>query len=343
MPGIDSTLKKYASDIDNTIKALLAETPDFIRGVISYHFGWVDQNFNPANFERGKMIRPTITLLVYEALTGSYKAALPVAASIEIIHNFSLLHDDIEDDDIDRRGRPTAWTIWGKPLVINVGDYLYSLAYKSLYQLDQRKFLVDRIFAVYRLINETCLALTEGQDMDLRFETLEAVSTEMYIDMVYKKTGALVEAAVLAGAKLGTSDETIIQNYYEFARNIGIAFQIRDDILGIWGDMRQTGKSASNDLQRKKKTLPVIYMLNQSSGARRQKLKELYARPQLLSDKEVDIVRESLAFTGAYDYAQQVAGDYQQTAFYAVRNINASNQAQVELEALARFLVERAY
>lgn len=119
MPDITTILNKYSADVDNIIKAMLAEAPKFMRGVINYHFGWVDQNFQPAKFDRGKMFRPTMSLLVFEALTDEYRAALPVAASIEMIHNFSLLHDDIEDNDVERQGRPTAWKIWGKSSAIS--------------------------------------------------------------------------------------------------------------------------------------------------------------------------------------------------------------------------------
>lgn len=343
MSVINEILNKYTSDIDDTIRGLLERAPHHIRGIISYHFGWVDQNFEPANFERGKMFRPTISLLVFEALTGHYKEALPVAAAIEIIHNFSLIHDDIEDNDVERRGRSTAWTIWGVPRVINAGDFLYSLAYTALYQLDPNKFRPERIFSVLRLINEACLALTEGQDLDLRFETIQAVSTEMYIDMVYKKTGALIEAAILSGAKLGTSNEEIVRNYHEFAHNIGIAFQIRDDILGIWGDTAETGKSSVNDLRKKKKTLPVIYMFDKSSGSRRKTLEDCYSTPAPLSDKEIEFVRESLEWADAYNYTNSIAFSYRQKAFYALDRVDISNQAQSELKTIARFLVDRSY
>ncbi len=344
MSDITTILTKYAVDIDDTIKAILADSPDFLRGVMSYHFGWVDKNFEAATSDRGKMVRPVMCLLTYEALTGSHRAALPAAAAIEIIHNFSLLHDDIEDNDIERRGRPTAWTIWGKPLVINVGDHLYSLAYKTIYTLDAKQFSPERLFAVFRLLNEACIALTEGQDLDLRFETVAEVSTEMYIDMVYKKTGALLEAAILAGARLGTDDPAILQNYYNFARNIGIAFQIRDDILGIWGDSAETGKSVANDLYRKKKTLPIIYMLAETTGERQAQLREYYATSDPLSTEEqIEFVRDSLTQVGAYDYAQKMANHYQEEAFKGLHDVNLDNEAQHALKTIANFLIERTY
>jgi len=341
--AINQILTKYAAVIDDTIKSLVNEAPPPVQGVISYHFGWVDQNFQPATFQRGKMFRPTICLLVFEAITGRYHEALPAAAAIEIIHNFSLLHDDIEDNDVERRGRPTAWTIWGQARVINIGDYLYSLAYRALCQLDSQKIPADRILAVLRLVNEASIKLTEGQDLDLRFETLPEVSTEMYLDMVFKKTGALIEAAILAGAKLATSDEQLIQNYYDFAHHIGLAFQIRDDILGIWGDSAQTGKSTANDLCKKKKTLPVIYTLAKASGARRDKLQAHYSNQEPLAEAEIEFVRECLEWAEARHYAQGVADDYRRKAFAALDKIGTANQAQVELKTIAEFLINRSY
>lgn len=343
MSTTNEIVKKYLSDVENTIKEALDVAPAFIHGVISYHFGWVDQNFKPVEFERGKMLRPTLCLLVFDALTGDYKDALPVAASLEMIHNFTLIHDDIEDNDLERRGRPTAWSIWGKPLAINVGDFLYTLAFNCMYQLDRNKFASEKIFSVQHLINNHCLDLTMGQDLDLRFEQIQDVSTDMYIDMVYKKTGALLEAAILSGAMLGTSDEQVIHYYRQFAQNIGIAFQVRDDILGIWGDTSKTGKSTDNDLRRKKKTLPVIYMLNKVTGQRHKELRQLYASAELLSDAQVEFVRECLEGVDAYAYAQSMADTYVDNAFTALNKIDISNQAQSELEAIAKFLVHRSH
>ncbi len=343
MPSIKNILNKYAPDINDTISGMLEGTPETIHGIISYHFGWVDQTFAPVNSGRGKMLRPTIHLLVFEALTGGYKEALPVAASIEMIHNFSLMHDDIEDNDSERRGRSTAWTIWGQPRIINIGDFLYSLAIKSLYQLDRRKFPAERIFAVLNLIIDACMELTKGQELDINFENSQEVSTAMYLDMVYKKTGALIEAAILSAAKLGTSDENVIKNYRDFAHNIGPAFQIKDDILGIWGDTSKTGKSTDNDLRRKKKTLPVVYLFNKSTGQRKEKLREYYSKPGPLSDKEIEFMRESLDWAEAHNYAQNLAGIYREKSFSALHKIDISNQAQLELETIAKFLVDRSY
>jgi len=254
-----------------------------------------------------------------------------------------VLHDDIEDNDVERRGRPTAWTIWGQPLAINAGDYVFSMAYKALHLLDPVQIPLERILDIHKLVNNACLKLTEGQDADIRFETLQDVTTQMYLDMVYKKTGVLVEAAILSGAKLATSDESVVKNYADFAQNIGLAFQIRDDVLGIWGDTAETGKSAENDIRKKKKTLPVLYTLGKVSGERKDKLRAYYAQPEPLSDLEIEFVRECLEWAGARDYAQGVAEDYRQKSFAALDRIGTHNQAQSELKKIAEFLINRSY
>ena len=343
MSNIKEILNKYIPDVEQGVKESLSVAPDFIGGVINYHFGWADQNFQPANFDRGKALRPVVCLMVYEALTGNRGDALPAAVSIELIHNFSLIHDDIEDGDLERRGRPTAWTIWGKPLAINVGDYLYTLAFRNLHNLDVSKFGPEKVLAVQRLITDACITLTEGQDLDLRFEQMQDVSTEMYLDMVYKKTGALLEAAIVSGATLGTSNKEIIGHYQKFAHNIGVAFQIRDDILGIWGDADKTGKSVDNDLRRKKKTLPVLYTLGKASGERKAKLVSLYAAADPLSDSEIEFVRDSLSWADAHKYAQNAADTYIKDAFTALNQIGITTQPQLDLETIARYLVERSH
>ncbi len=341
MSTIQSILGQYTPAIEQAIQDTLVDAPPFVAGVIRYHFGWANQNFEPMRFESGKMLRPVLCLLVFEELTGSYTPALPAAAAIEMIHNFTLLHDDIEDNDSERRGRPTAWTVWGKPLAINVGDYLYTLAFQTLGQLDDAHFAPETVLAVQRMVTGACLTLTAGQDLDLRFEQLPQVTTAMYLDMVAKKTGALLEASILSGAILGTSNRQTIENYHQFAANIGIAFQIQDDILGIWGDSSQTGKSVDNDLRRKKKTLPVLHTLNHTTGQQAEQLRGLYASAEPLTDEQVAFVRHCLAQADALPFARQAADGYIEQAYAALNNIKASNQGQSRLEIIARYLINR--
>ena len=341
MSTVQSIISQYTPSIEQAIRKALDDASPFVAGVIGYHFGWADQEFKPVRLESGKMLRPVLCLLVYQELTGRYKPALPVAAAIEMIHNFSLIHDDIEDNDTERRGRPTAWAVWGKPLAINVGDYLYTLAFQMLSRLDSAHFPLERIVAIQRLVTDSCLMLTAGQDLDLRFEQLPQVTTDMYLDMVYKKTGALLEAAILSGAVLGTSNQEVIEHYRQFAKNIGIAFQIQDDILGIWGNSQQTGKSADNDIRRKKKTLPILHTLSEITGSRGKTLQKLYASNSPLTDDQVEFVRSCLDEAQALPFAQQTANRYIEDAYTALNRINAHNQAQSSLETIARYLINR--
>lgn len=341
MSSIQNILSRYTPAIEQAIQGRLVDVSPFVAGVIRYHFGWANQNFEPMRFESGKMLRPVLCLLVYEELSGSYQPALPAAAAIEMIHNFSLIHDDIEDNDTERRGRPTAWAVWGQPLAINVGDYLYTLAFQTLSQLDATHFSPERILAVQRMVTSACLTLTAGQDLDMRFEQMPQVTTAMYLDMVAKKTGALLEASILSGAMLGTSNQQIIDEYHQFAANIGIAFQIQDDILGIWGDSSQTGKSVDNDLRRKKKTLPVLHTLNYTTGSRGEQLQALYRSSDPLTDEHVDFVRQCLDQADALPFARQAADGYIEESYAALNSIKTSNQGQTSLEVIAHYLINR--
>jgi len=336
-------LNRYTLEVEATIQQLLAETLPFLRGTSRYHLGLVDRDFQPLDNGRGKMLRPTLHLLVFEAICGNYQAALPVAAALELIHSFSLVHDDVEDNGLERRGRATVWTIWGKERTINIGDFLFALAFKALHQLDLTQFSPQTVIEVSRLVSGACVALTEGQELDMSFETGLDISVEMYLDMIYRKTGALIEASVLSGAKLATSDPQVIAAYHMFGRNIGLAFQVRDDILGIWGDTHQTGKSVSDDLRHKKKTLPIIYAFSQLTGERGEKFRAMYAQPNPLTDSEIEFVRDSLTVIQAEAYTQKIATQYHEQAFIALHQVKLVNEAQAQLEALALFLVNRTY
>lgn len=340
---VNHILTRYTAEVETTIQQVLANTPPRLQNMVKYHFGWLDQNLQPSDSGRGKMLRSTLNLLVFEALTGGYKEALPVAAALEMIHNFSLLHDDVEDNGTERRGRATVWTIWGKSRAINAGDFLFSMAFHCLHQLDTTTFAPETILTVFRQFSHTCGVLVAGQDADMRFEDRLDVSTDMYLEMISQKTAALIELAMVSGATLATSDQTIVNHYRQFAHNIGLAFQVRDDILGIWGEATETGKSTTDDLRYKKKTLPIIYMLTKVEGDRADKLRAYYTRPEPLTEVEIEVVRDCLAWARAYDYAQTITRQYHEAAFAALDNLQVTNEAQTGLITLAKFLVDRTY
>ncbi len=207
----------------------------------------------------GKRMRPLLGLLSYASIAGDYRAALPGAAAVELGHNFSLVHDDIEDGDTERRHRPTLWALHGIPQAINAGDMLFTLSRKALHRLTDLGFSDAKVLRLMRLHDDTCLALCEGQYIDIwASERSEPMSVELYFDMIGRKTAALIAASVEAGAVLATDDEAVIARYRAFGWALGIAFQLNDDLLGIWGEQAITGKEPT-DVARHKMTLPVIY------------------------------------------------------------------------------------
>ena len=204
-------------------------------------------------------MRPLLGLLAYASITGDYEPALPGAAAVELGHNFSLVHDDIEDADVERRHRPTLWSLHGIPQAINTGDAVFVLSRIALHRLTELGFSDHKVLRLMRLYDETCLALCEGQYIDIwTSDHDDPMTVELYFDMIGRKTAALISAAIEAGALLATDDEAVIARYRAFGWALGLAFQLNDDLLGIWGDEQATGKEPS-DLARHKKTLPVMY------------------------------------------------------------------------------------
>jgi len=224
-----------------------------------YHLG-LDPGAGGAS---GKRIRPLLVLLSCGSAVpepDGWRRALPAAAAVELLHNFSLIHDDIQDASPTRRGRPTVWKRWGIPQAINAGDAMYTLAYRAL--LDQGAVSGPEIaLEAQAVLQETSLALTRGQFLDLDFETRSEVSLEAYWEMIGGKTAALLAACTELGALAAGIEEPRRTAYREFGRSLGLAFQAQDDLLGIWGDESQTGKSTAGDLAAGKKSLPILYGL----------------------------------------------------------------------------------
>lgn len=308
--------------------------PDF--GVfIRYPLGWVDQDGKPYHQTTGKRIRPLLLLLCAEAAGGDWRDALPAAAAVELLHNFSLVHDDIEDNSPTRHGRPTVWTIWGQANAINAGDALFALAYCALERLSER-VPSEIALKVWRIFNLTNIELTRGQHFDMRFETQTLVTVEEYLSMISGKSAALVATCAQIGALVGSGDEETAAHYAEFGLNLGIAFQIRDDILGIWGDPDVTGKSAATDILSRKKSLPVLYGLAQSPA-----LVELYGRDSF-GEAEVEQAVALLDTLKAREYSEDVEAQYYHRAIAALDRAAPQGNAARALSSLAQALFHRA-
>ena len=276
--------------------------------MIRYHLG-----LDGSNGASGKRMRPLLGLLAYASIAGDHAPALPGAAAVELGHNFSLVHDDIEDGDRERRHRPTLWALHGVAQAINTGDMLFSLSRVALHRLSELGFSDSKVLRLMRLYDETCVALCEGQYIDIATsESDEVMSVELYFDMIGRKTAALIAASIEAGALLASDDDEVIARYRGFGWALGLAFQLNDDLLGIWGAEQATGKEPS-DIARHKKTLPVIYAFEHAGPDDRDRLTELYARTDPTAADVAEII-SLLERTGAHDFTRTEARRYRDEA-----------------------------
>jgi geranylgeranyl diphosphate synthase type I len=285
----------------------------------------------------GKRMRPLLGLLSYASIAGDHRAALPGAAAVELGHNFSLVHDDIEDGDTERRHRPTLWALHGIPQAINAGDLLFTLSRKALHRLTDLGFSDTKVLRLMRLHDNTCLALCEGQYLDIwASELAEPMSVELYFDMIGRKTAALIAASVEAGAVLATDDEAVIDRYRAFGWALGIAFQLNDDLLGIWGEQASTGKEPT-DVARHKMTLPVIYALEHAGPADRLSLETVWSTGAP-DDGQIAEAVALIEKLGGRDYTRDQARRYRDTALAELDSAGVVDAGA--LEALRGIMVE---
>lgn len=295
---------RYLPLIDAEMRRVLALEDPMLSGhygMLRYHMGWVDERFEPAQVNSGKRIRPVLCVLACQAVGGTVSEVLPAAAALELLHNFSLIHDDIQDHSPTRRHRPTVWALWGQPQAINAGDAMFTLARTALYGLRSYDISSDRILEALELFDITCLRLTEGQYLDMSFEDRLDVSVAEYLAMISGKTAALVDASLSMGALVGGAIPEVRHHLGRFGRAVGMAFQLQDDLLGIWGDEALTGKSAESDILTRKKSLPVVVGLEHPGVGPR--LRALYATP--MEPEQVPEVLGLLQEAGARAYVEQ--------------------------------------
>jgi len=351
--SLKTTFERYVPLIEAELRKPL--TPPYphltpFYGMMKYHLGWLDESLALTTGGTGKRVRPIMCLLTCQATGGDPEQALPAAAGLELVHNFSLVHDDIEDKSDLRRDRPTVWKVWGVPQAINAGDGLFVLAHLAMQRLANRGMPPQRVLRALEIFDEACLALTEGQYLDLSFETRLDVDVDQYLSMIRGKTGALFSAAAQLGALVAGSDPASIARYRRFGENLGLAFQIVDDVLGIWGDPQVTGKPAADDIRQRKKTLPIVRALEEEQRAGGKglpvlssiKVREIYQR-ETIGEEAVEAALKILEDLGARHYAEAMANDYYRQALAELGAAGAENEAQDDLRELAAFLVERTY
>jgi len=332
--GPPAALSRHLPAIETALRAAIGSGSAPLDHASRYVLGWEDDHGGPANAP-GKRIRPSLCLAAAEAFGGQVSDAMPGAVAVELVHNFSLVHDDIQDHDRERHGRPTLWVLHGEAQAINAGDYLYTLALRAL---TSAQAPAERRIAALQVLNTAITAMIGGQWADIGFETAAEVSVDAYLAMVAGKTGALLGAPLEIGAILAGAGAEAARLAGEWGRAVGLAFQAQDDYLGIWGDSARTGKSTSSDIVRKKRTLPIVLGMEHPEAA--PVLRAAFATDEV-GAAGAAAVAGALQAAGADVACQDLARREVARAEELLGQLPIAPDARSELRQVGAFLVER--
>jgi len=300
-----------------------------------YHFGWTDVAGRPTAGSGGKAVRPAFALLSAQAVGASWAVAVPGAVAVELVHNFSLLHDDLMDGDVERRHRRTVWAQWGAPAAILCGDALLALATSVLLDVGT----IDAVEAA-RLVAATTQELIRGQHRDLAFEDAADVSVDECLDMAAGKTGALLSCSAAIGAVLGGADAGTVDALATYGAELGLAFQLIDDLLGIWGNPGTTGKPVGSDLRARKKSLPITWATTHG-GATGRALAAWLQTDGPDTDDDIAAAAALVESAGGRAWAAEEARRRLAIGERALSAAAIDSDARDELVALGRFIVTR--
>ena len=334
-----NAFNRFRDQIETEMKSLVLGEGFPLYRMMGYHMGWLNEHGEAEEVEAGKRIRPTLCLLACEALGGDVGSALPAAAAVELVHNFSLIHDDIQDGNSERHNRPTVWWVWGPAQAINAGDGMHALARLALLRQTDSGMSPERTLKAVGLLDEACLRLCEGQYLDLTYQERVDISQDAYFKMVEGKTAALISCATELGAVMSQAGEPVAKALANFGSKLGTAFQIRDDILDLWGQ-QDTGKPLAGDILNKKKSLPIVYAIENASGAERRALGDVYFK-RVMEPEDIDKIIEVLETLGARQFCQDKADALCNEALESLSDAGLSSEQSEGLESLARFMVSR--
>jgi geranylgeranyl diphosphate synthase type I len=333
-PTVPEVLARSRAAVAPALHAAVAALGPDLRGPVAYHLGWTDAEGRPTG-GGGKGVRPALALLSAEAAGCGAAVGVPGAAAVELVHNFSLLHDDIIDGDTERRHRPTVWALYGVGRAVIAGDALLTAAVQLLHACPPRGAT-----AASELVRATA-AMIEGQADDMAFESRPAVRLDECVRMAGRKTGALLSCASAIGAVLAGAPEPAVEALRAYGYELGLAFQAVDDLLGIWGEPERTGKSRASDLEGGKKTLPVAAALARP-GRDAGELAALLARGRL-GEAERQRAADLIEAAGGRRCTEGIARRSLDRALAALAGADLAPAAAAELRELAAFVVDREF
>ncbi|MGV9882751.1 polyprenyl synthetase family protein [Streptomyces sp. NPDC003006] len=321
------------------LQAAVAALPAAEARVAGYHRGWCEADGSPSGAAvrgGGKSVRPRLAMLCAIAVGGAPDDAVPGAVAVELVHDFTLLHDDVIDGDALRRYRPAAWSVFGTPAAVLTGDALLAAALRVVADVPTGSA------AALRELVGTLLDLVEGQSRDVAFESAHEVSVAQYLAMAEGKTGALMGCACALGGVLAGADDQQVVALRDFGRRIGVAFQCADDVLGIWGRTARSGKPVGADLAARKKSLPVVAALAGGGDASR-RLKALYGSPAPFQEQDIALVARLVEEAGGRQAAEEEAHRQVNTALRSLSCAQPAPEAYQQLRDVARGMVGREF
>jgi geranylgeranyl diphosphate synthase type I len=330
---IPDALRRQLPALEVALRAAALPVESRVGAMASYHLGWTDADGQARGAGGGKYLRGCLALWAAERCGRGYDAQA-AAAAVEWIHNFTLVHDDIQDGDRERRHRPTVWAVWGEAQAINAGDGMHGVAYRALLSGRDRPLARLRAAAA---INNAVLEVIEGQCLDLALEGQIDTTVATYLRLARAKTGALIGAALEAGALTGGADARRATQLRRAGVELGVAFQIRDDWLGTWGDTEVTGKGCGGDLARRKITYPVVVGQAQLRGAARREFRRLYSRPSGDEDRILGLLDDA----GAADAVTSELKRRSRSALHLVEACGLAEGAVDDFREIVEFIAER--
>lgn len=341
----------YLAMVEDAMRATLARAERMTRGlfgpddlalydVLRYHLGWADERLQPASFASGKRTRPLVCLLVCAAAGGDPARAVPIAAGIELLHNFTLIHDDIQDVSETRRHRPTVWRLWGVGQAINAGDGLFALSQLALLGAGRVGLPAERVLELAAGFSDVTLRIVEGQVLDLGFEERWDIGGDDYLAMIAGKTAAIVAFSAWAGAVAAGASAQSADRWRDFGEALGLGFQMQDDLLGIWGAAAETGKPVADDIRRHKKSFPIVTLAAEAGPADLDALRAAYAAPAG-DECAVRRVLELLDRYGVRQRTEETVARYHDQARDLLLAAAAPSAPRATLEALLERLARR--
>ena len=341
-PPLPAVFQRYQATLESALRDRLSDDSSFVYSMLRYNMGWADTQGVPVSAAQGKALRPTLCLLTCEAVCGDFSRAVSAAAAFELIHNFSLIHDEVQDRDETRRHRPTLWTIWGDAKALSAGNVLRVVADVTIEQLRGGHTSFRKVEAIGRVMTEASLEMIEGQYLDVSYEGRSDIGMRSYLDMIARKTGALIRSPMEVGAIMGADDQIVVDAFSECGRALGCVFQIRDDVLGIWGDERTTGKPVGADIRQRKNSLPIVHAMSTADGARKRTLDRVYGQ-ETISDEDVEIVLDIMDGLGTREFAHSLAAEHCERGLECLNVVEIPPDARNDIEEMAVFLLIRQH